>query len=174
MGRHCPHPIGASTVRFNQINSVSMFIYFFDPHCPNYCTVLLSQCKMESLRFSPPHPFSCCLIISDRNIWRLPAAQFHFWIIFGYELNTVYCSSQIYKKSIAVQVVYSSKVLVHCLLGGRELGGGCLEVPGILSKVGIPIRHTGHSKLFFKPLFYCPNNKFQTNNQINKQRLNLS
>ena len=93
-------------------------------------------------RFPPQHSFSCCLIISDRNIWRLPAAQFHFWIIFGYELNTVYCSSQIYKKSIAVQVVYSSKVLVHCLLGGRELGGGCLEVPGILSKVGIPIRHT--------------------------------
>ena len=35
-------------------------------------------------------------------------------------------------------------------------------------------RHTGHLKLFFKPLYYCLNNKFQTNNQINKQRLNLS
>ena len=37
--------------------------------------------KMEldiQARFLPQHPFSCCLIISDRNIWRLPAAQFHF------------------------------------------------------------------------------------------------
>ena len=47
--------------------------------------------KMEleiQARFPPQHPFSCCIIISDRNIWRLPAAQFHFWYIFGYELNT--------------------------------------------------------------------------------------
>ena len=50
--------------------------------------------KMEldiQARFPAQHPFSCCIIISDRNIWRLPAAQFHFWIIFGYELNTVNC-----------------------------------------------------------------------------------
>ena len=26
----------------------------------------------------PPSPFSRSLIISDRNIWRLPAGQFHF------------------------------------------------------------------------------------------------
>ena len=57
------------------------------------------MCQLEIwVRFSPQLPFSCTSIISDRNIWRLPAVQFHFWIIFGYKLNTVYCSSQIYKK----------------------------------------------------------------------------
>ena len=37
--------------------------------------------KMEirdSSQTSTTAPISCCLIISDRNIWRLPAAQFHF------------------------------------------------------------------------------------------------
>ena len=56
------------------------------------------------VRFPPPPPFSCNSIISDRKIWRLTATQFHFWFIFGYELNTAYCSSKIYKKSFAIQV----------------------------------------------------------------------
>ena len=46
--------------------------------------------KMEleiQARFSPQHPF-----------WRLPAAQFPFWIIFGYELNTVLCRRRIYNR----------------------------------------------------------------------------
>ena len=29
-----------------------------------------------------------------QNIWRSPAAQIHFWFMFGYELTTVYCSSK--------------------------------------------------------------------------------
>ena len=54
----------------------------------------LLKWKLEIQARSPPqHSFSCCIIILDRNIWRLPAVQFHFWIIFGYELNAVYCSS---------------------------------------------------------------------------------
>ena len=51
--------------------------------------------KMEirdSSQISTQHPFSCCLIISDKNIWRLPAAQLHFWIIFGYELKKTPCT----------------------------------------------------------------------------------
>ena len=36
-------------------------------------TMLLSQCKMGNWRFSPQHPFSyCSLIISDRNICKIP------------------------------------------------------------------------------------------------------
>ena len=69
------------------------------------------MCQLEIwVRFSPQLPFSCTSIISDRNIWRLPAAQFHFWIIFGYELNTVYCSNLINQKSIAVQAVCKQDV----------------------------------------------------------------
>ena len=48
------------------------------PSCVFHCSVLLSQCKMGNRRISPQHPFSCFIIISDRNIWRLSAAQFHF------------------------------------------------------------------------------------------------
>ena len=59
----------------------------------------------DSSQTSTTAPIFFLSIISDRNIWRLPAAQFHFWMIFGYELITVYCSSWIYKKSIAVQAV---------------------------------------------------------------------
>ena len=33
-----------------------------------------------------------------QNIWKSPAAQFHFSFIFGYELNRVNCSYKIYKK----------------------------------------------------------------------------
>ena len=40
----------------------------------------------------------------------LPAAQFHFRIIFGYELNTVYFSNLIDQKSIAVQAVCKQDV----------------------------------------------------------------
>ena len=70
-----------------------------------HCTMRLSFSQIGNLRFSPQQPFSGCLIISDRNIWWLPAAQFHFWILFEYELNTFFCSSWIYKKSIAIQAV---------------------------------------------------------------------
>ena len=70
-----------------------------------HCTMQLSFSQIGNLRFSPQQPFSGCLIISDRNIWWLPAAQFHFWILFEYELNTFFCSSWIYKKSIAIQAV---------------------------------------------------------------------
>ena len=43
------------------------------------CGYLLVKMELEiQAKFSPQHPFSCCLIISDRNICRLSAAQFHF------------------------------------------------------------------------------------------------
>ena len=45
----------------------------------HYAAIPLQKWKLEiQARFPPQHPFSCCLIISDRNIWRLPAVQFHF------------------------------------------------------------------------------------------------
>ena len=94
--------------RFDQnwiTNSIAVRVYFWalfaNLDFPNsllaplhYAAIPLKKWKLEIQdRFPPQHPFSCFLIISDRNIWRLPAEQFHFWIIFGYELNTVYCSS---------------------------------------------------------------------------------
>ena len=56
----------------------------------------IPMCPEIWAELSPQPPISRYLIISDRNIWRLPAGQFHFWITFGYELNTVYCSSNYY------------------------------------------------------------------------------
>ena len=53
------------------------------------CTMQLSPCKGDHSEiwdnFSPQPPFSSSPIISYRNIWRLPAAQFRFCIIFGVE-----------------------------------------------------------------------------------------
>ena len=41
--------------------------------------VKVREWKLEiQSRFSPQPPFSCSPIISDRNIWRSPAAQIHF------------------------------------------------------------------------------------------------
>ena len=41
--------------------------------------------------------------ISDENIWILSPLQFHFQFLFGDELKTVSCSSQIAKESVAIQ-----------------------------------------------------------------------
>ena len=38
-----------------------------------------------------------------QNIWKSPAAQFHFSFIFGYELNTINCSYEIYKENQFLQ-----------------------------------------------------------------------
>ena len=38
-----------------------------------------------------------------QNIWKSPAAQFHFSFIFGYELNTINCSYEIYKENQLLQ-----------------------------------------------------------------------
>ena len=42
-----------------------------------------------------------------QNIWRLPAAQFHFWMIFGFELKFSLLQKL---KSIAVQAVFRQDV----------------------------------------------------------------
>ena len=48
-------------------------------------------------------PFSRARIISDENIWMLSPLQFHFQFLFGDELKTVSCRSQIAKESVAIQ-----------------------------------------------------------------------
>ena len=48
-------------------------------------------------------PFYQARIISDENIWMLSPLQFHFQFLFGDELKTVSCSSQIAKESVAIQ-----------------------------------------------------------------------
>ena len=48
-------------------------------------------------------PFYRARIISDANIWMLFPLQFHFQFLFGDELKTVSCYSQIAKESVASQ-----------------------------------------------------------------------
>ena len=67
--------------------------------------VMKMEMRDSSQIFSPQIPFSCCLIISDRNIWRSPAAQYHFWFTVGYKLNTVYCRGQIYKHYCNISIL---------------------------------------------------------------------
>ena len=54
-------------------------------------------------KWGPLLPFSQARIISDENIWMLSPLQFHFQFLFGDELKTVSCSSQIAKESVAIQ-----------------------------------------------------------------------
>ena len=83
---------------FTEFIDISQFWGWFDKWCPFSkksvglwdwkwwwrCTCALCGypiVKMEIRDSSPistTHSFYFCLIISDRNIWRLPAVQFHF------------------------------------------------------------------------------------------------
>ena len=78
--------------------------------------VMKMEIRDSSQIFSPQNPFSCCLIISDRNIWRSPAAQFHFWFTVGYKLNTGYCRGQIYKNYCNLSILHRqemNKIVEH-------------------------------------------------------------
>ena len=45
----------------------------------HYAAIPIEKWKLEiQARYLPRLPFSCSSIISDRNIWRSPAAQIHF------------------------------------------------------------------------------------------------
>ena len=59
--------------------------------------VIKMEIRDSSQIFSPQNPFSCCLIISDKNIWRSPAAQFFLFIFEHSELQEpkfiqIYCN----------------------------------------------------------------------------------
>ena len=64
--------------------------------------MMIDRCKKSCWRplYLTPH-FS---IISDKNIWRLSSAQFHFRCIFGYKLNTAYCAGKT-NESVATQCI---------------------------------------------------------------------
>ena len=60
----------------------------------NQCTMWLSFSKSSSRDFSSFAPIFLRFNNFRHNIWRFFYAQIHFWYIFGYELNTAYCSSK--------------------------------------------------------------------------------
>ena len=62
--------------------------------------------KRGQLQIYTTSPILKQSIYFSQNICRLPAAQFHFWMIFGYELNSILQKL----KSIAVQAVYRQDV----------------------------------------------------------------
>ena len=70
-------------------------------------------------KLGPWLPFSQARIISDENI----LMQFHFQFIFGYELKTVFCSSWIAKRSIAMQTenrkIFGTEFWYFCIIQRR-------------------------------------------------------
>ena len=70
-----------------------------DPHWKGSIR-LLSQTYTTAPILKQSHYFR-------QNIWRLPAAQFHFWMIFGFELKFSLLQKL---KSIAVQAVFRQDV----------------------------------------------------------------
>ena len=43
------------------------------------------------------------VLFQIKDIWRMSSAQFHFYCICGYMLNTAYCAGKCTNKSVAIQ-----------------------------------------------------------------------
>ena len=89
------HPL----LRVNlQVHSSILKLFLFGIHSNTDVKYIMLQCIMWlSFRKSSIREISSFAPIFLRfnnfrqNIWRFFSAQFHFWYIFGYELNTVNC-----------------------------------------------------------------------------------